>query len=165
MESNRRPRDWQSLALTNWATLAREVQIYTHMYIYTHAYVNECTRRPAQRIFMKISYYTRIGPCRIKKWSRLPPTKPHTFYFVSSTLTDLIFKHNFPAKNTYLCPSAEKRSLHTTLSCIWVTARLFVPISGRFNHLAVLIRPLCGLISWNKEHKYRRNLRNTTVEN
>ena len=24
-ESNRRPRDWQSLALTNWATLAREV--------------------------------------------------------------------------------------------------------------------------------------------
>ena len=25
-ESNRRPRDWQSLALTNWATLAREVK-------------------------------------------------------------------------------------------------------------------------------------------
>ena len=35
-ESNRRPRDWQSLALTNWATLAREVYVWAW-------YCHQCT--------------------------------------------------------------------------------------------------------------------------
>ena len=68
-ESNRRPRDWQSLALTNWATLAREVlyihlhmhiyvyvyiciYIYTYIYIYKHIYV-----------YIYINIHTSVGVC------------------------------------------------------------------------------------------------------